>query len=194
MDFLFSEKFKNYISNDLFMNNSKHPGMGKEFPHTDEILPLSAIVFSLVWGLDSFIWRFSEPFVGFIPNVIRILLFLGFEATALALGISSHNRLFGKNTIESTLITDGIFAYVRHPLYLSILLTYLGFVFGAISLLSLIPWVFYVLLFDKMASFEEVDLVRIFGEKYVDYQNCVPKWIPRLLFSKKEKKALNEAN
>lgn len=170
------------------MNDSKHPGRGKEFPYTDLILPLSAVGFFLVWGLDSFIWRFSEPFVGFIPDVIRIILFISFEVAAIALGISSHNMLFGNTTLESTMITDGIFAYVRHPLYLSILLTYLGFIFGAISLLSIIPWICYVVLFDKMTSYEEADLVRIFGEKYVDYQNCVPKWIPRLLFSKKGKK------
>ena len=165
------------------MSDSKHRGRGEEFPHTDVILPLSAIGFFLVWGLDSFVWHFSEPFVDFIPGFIRIILFLGFEAAAILLGIASHNVLFGKNTLESRVITDGVFAYVRHPLYLSILLTYLGFVFGTMSLLSLVLWVCYVILFDKMASFEEADLVRMFGEKYVDYQNSVPKWIPRLFSS-----------
>ena len=106
-------------------------------------------------------------------------MFFGFEAAALTLGVSSHNVLFGKNTLESTVITDGVFAYVRHPLYLSLLLTYLGFVFGAMSVLSLLLWVCYVALFDKMASFEEADLARIFGETYIGYQKRVPKWIPR---------------
>ena len=66
------------------------------------------------------------------------------------------------------MITDGVFAYVRHPLYLSILLAYLGFVFGSMSLISLIPWICYDILFDKMASYEEEDIARILGDKYIE--------------------------
>jgi len=35
-----------------------------------------------------------------------------------------------------------------------------------------------------MASYEEKDLLRVLGKKYVNYQNRVPKW---LVFSKNGK-------
>jgi protein-S-isoprenylcysteine O-methyltransferase Ste14 len=165
------------------MKEPKHSGMGKEFPHTDLILPLSAVLFFLVWLSDSFVFRLSERFLSFIPDVVRIVLFVGLEISAIVLGFYSHEALFGKKRVESTLITDGIFAYVRHPLYLSILLAYLGFVFGSMSLISLIPWICYVIIFDKMATYEEEDLARTFGDKYVEYRKKVPKWIPRLTLS-----------
>lgn len=166
------------------MKEPKHLGMDKEFPHTDLILALSAVLFFLVWISDSFILRFSERFTGFVPDAIRVVLFGGLEVSAIISGFYSHKALFNRKNVDSTLITNGIFAYVRHPLYLSILLSYLGFVFGAMSLVSLIPWVCYVVLFDKMATYEEEDLVRIFGDRYIEYRKRVPKWIPRLISPK----------
>jgi len=163
------------------MKEPKHPSMGKEFPHTDQILPLSVALFFAIWILDSFVFRLSDRFVGFVPDVIRITLFAGFEVSAIVLGFYSHEALFSKKNVEFTLITDGVFAYVRHPLYLSILVAYLGFVFASMSLISLIPWVCYAVLFDKMASYEEEDLVRMFGNKYIEYRKRVPKWFPKPL-------------
>ena len=160
------------------MKEPKHPRMGKEFPYTDQILLLSAVLFFAVWISDSFVFRLSDRFVGVVPDVVRIAFFVGLEISAVVLGFYSHEALFGKKNVKFTLITDGVFAHVRHPLYLSILLAYLGFFFGSMSLVSLIPCICYAVLFDKMASYEEEDLVRIFGDKYIEYSKRVPKWFP----------------
>jgi len=166
------------------MKEPKPACIGREFSHTDLILLFSAVLFSMVWVLDSFVFEFSVQITGFIPDVLRIVLFICSEISAILLGVSSHNDLFSKKRKDSTLITDGVFAYVRHPLYLSILLTYLGFVFASMSIVSLAPWICYIILFDKMATYEEEDLVRIFGEAYLEYSKRVPKWIPNLFSSK----------
>jgi protein-S-isoprenylcysteine O-methyltransferase Ste14 len=34
---------------------------------------------------------------------------------------------------------------------------------------------------DKMATYEEKDLIRILGKEYIAYQKRVPKWCPKLL-------------
>ena len=162
------------------MKEQRHPEMGKEYLRTDQILSLSAIVFFAVWIIDSFLFRFSTGFTRYVPDVLRIVLFLCLEAVAVVLGYSSHESLFSKKHEEFKLIKTGVFAWVRHPLYLSILLAYLGFVFGAMSLVSLVPWFVYVLLFDRMATYEEEDLLRIFGEEYTEYKKRMPKWIPKL--------------
>jgi len=73
------------------------------------------------------------------------------------------------------LITSGAFAYVRHPMYLGILLTYLGFFVATLSLLSLIPYVMIVNLYRRMADYEEQLLEKRFGERYREYTKKVPK-------------------
>lgn len=163
------------------MKEPKHPSMGSEFPHTDQLLPLSAALFFAFWILDSFVFRLSDRLMVFVPDAIRIAFFIGLEISAIVLGFYSHEALFGKKGGKFTLITNGVFAYVRHPLYLSILLAYLSFSFVSMSLVSLIPWICYAVLFDKMASYEEEDLVRIFGDKYIEYCRKVPKWFPTRL-------------
>ena len=160
------------------MTRSKHD-MGREYPHTDLILPLSAVLFSVVWVLDSFVFKFSGRYTGPVPDVVRIVLFVALEISAVLLGYLSHNALFSRKQEEFRLIADGVFAYVRHPLYLSILLTYLGFIFASMSIVTVIPWICYVILFDKMATYEEEDLVRVFGDAYLEYRKEVPKWIPK---------------
>jgi len=162
------------------MTGSKH-SMGKEYPHTDSILPLSAVLFSAVWVLDSFVIKFSERYASCFPDVGRIALFAALEISAVLLGYSSHNALFSQKQEESKLIMNGVFAHVRHPLYLSILLAYLGFIFTSMSIISVVPWICFIMLFDKMATYEEEDLVRIFGDAYLKYMKRVPKWIPNPL-------------
>ena len=100
-----------------------------------------------------------------------------FLILAIIFGVSSHNVLFK----TATLLQTGVFAHVRHPLYLSILLAYLALFFLTFSLISFIIWLFIFILYNKMASYEEKDLEKIFGEEYVRYRKNVPKWIPRLL-------------
>lgn len=169
------------------MKEPKHANMGKEFPHTDQILPLSAIVFFLIWGLDSFIFKLSAQFTNFIPDIVQITLFIILELSAIVLGIYSHRALFEQEREKYTLITNGVFAHVRHPLYLSVLLAYLGFTFVSMSIVSLIPWTFYIILFDKMATYEEKDLTKILGDKYLEYRKKIPKWIPNPFLSRKKK-------
>jgi len=56
----------------------------------------------------------------------------------------------------------------------------LGFFLALPSSLSLAVWIVFFILYDKMASYEEVDLVQILGEKYIAYQERAPKWFPKI--------------
>ena len=64
-------------------------------------------------------------------------------------------------------------------MYLGTLVFFLGFFFAIPSLLSLGILILFFILYDKMATYEENDLIRILGEEYVAYQKRVPKWFPR---------------
>jgi protein-S-isoprenylcysteine O-methyltransferase Ste14 len=77
------------------------------------------------------------------------------------------------------LITDGILGHVRHPMYFGVLLIYLACIFLSISLISIAVWIIIIVIYDRLATFEEKQLEELFGQKYLDYKEKVPKWIPR---------------
>ncbi len=164
----------------------KHGGIGKEFPHTDQLNIILAIAFLLIWFLDTFIFQFSIWLATFIPLLIRIIIFASLFILAIILGNSSHKILFGGNNEATSLIKNGVFARVRHPLYLSMLLVYLAFALVSMSLICITFWILMFILYDRMASCEEKDLEKIFSEEYAEYKKIVGKWFPRLFSSKKE--------
>ena len=68
---------------------------------------------------------------------------------------------------------------VKHPMYLGILLIYLGILAYTLSLALLAMWLGIFAVFNRFAAYEEEDLVRVFGESYKEYMGRVPRWLPR---------------
>ena len=64
-------------------------------------------------------------------------------------------------------------------MYLGVLLIYLAFIFLSISLISILIWIVIIVIYNRLATFEEKQLEELFKEKYLEYKNKVPKWIPR---------------
>ena len=159
---------------------SKHrAGLGSEHPYCDSIQNIMIILFFVVWGLDSFILNYSTVSFGFILLPIR--LFLGIPSLSIGayLGAKSHEAIFDGGSNHPKLIDSGVYSWVRHPMYLGILMFCLGFFFAIPSLLSLAVWVIFFILYDKMATYEEKDLIRVLGEEYTSYQKRILKWFPR---------------
>lgn len=80
----------------------------------------------------------------------------------------------------TALVTTGIYRFIRHPLYSSLLLLAWGIFFKNPSwsgiLLSTIATLFLVL----TARADEVECVRFFGTQYLDYQKRTKMFIPFL--------------
>ena len=154
--------------------------LGVEFPHGDLLQVVLPIPFLVVWGLDSFVYHISTFLASFIPTEVHLVL-AGFSISLgfLLMGLS-HQLLFGEIRDPPTILDIGVFAKVRHPMYLGILLIYVGFTLATFSIISLGLWVGIFFLYDKMATYEEEDLIRMFGDVYLNYQNYVPKWLPRI--------------
>ncbi len=78
------------------------------------------------------------------------------------------------------LVTYGIFAWTRNPLYIGNFLIWMGFVTIS-GVLWFLP--FAVLLFaveyELIVRYEEGVLESTFGRDYLDYKNETPRWIPR---------------
>jgi protein-S-isoprenylcysteine O-methyltransferase Ste14 len=158
----------------------KSADMGAEFPHGDQLQLVVLILFFVVWGLDSFVFQLTNFLAVFVPLAVRLILAAVTFIFALLLLESSHKMIFNNTQGSPRILDTGIYGRVRHPMYLGTLLVYLAFVLATFSLLSFAVWVGIFLLYDKMASYEEEDLVRLFGDAYRNYQKNVPKWLPRI--------------
>jgi protein-S-isoprenylcysteine O-methyltransferase Ste14 len=97
------------------------------------------------------------------------------------LALKSHEAVFPEDAGEPRLLESGVYSWVRHPMYLGTFLFCLGFSFAIVSLLSVGILIGFFVFYDKMATYEEKDLVSKLGQEYTSYQERVPKWIPRLL-------------
>jgi len=166
----------------VFMSHRE--GLGAEHPKCDPGQLVFLVLFLAVWGLDSFVFRFSTVLAGFVPVFVRLAVGILSFAVGVYLGGKSLAVIFGRTFAGGTgkpeFVTTGVYARVRHPMYLGALLALLGFFFSTLSLLSLLVWLGLFFFYDRMATYEERDLRRILGEQYLSYQKQVPKWLPRV--------------
>jgi protein-S-isoprenylcysteine O-methyltransferase Ste14 len=160
-------------------------GLGAEHPLNDKIQPVFLVVYLGIWSLDSFVFRFSTVFAGAVPVFVRLLLGILSFAVGIYLARESHTAVISRADDKPKFITTGVYAWVRNPMYLGSLLFLLGFFFTTLSLLSLLVWVALFIFYDRMVTYEERDLRRILGEKYLEYRKQVPRWLPRLIRRKK---------
>lgn len=157
--------------------------LGSEHPLCDSVQMALLLLFLLVWGIDTvahFLFGLSSvlvDFLGFLPLLVPSALSFG---VAAYLGNGSHNAIFDETLQEAKLIDTGVYSKVRHPMYLAVLLFCLGFLFVSISFLSFVIWIAFFIFFDRMASYEEDDLIRVIGDEYLEYQRRVPRWLPRI--------------
>jgi protein-S-isoprenylcysteine O-methyltransferase Ste14 len=84
-------------------------------------------------------------------------------------------------SVESSeeLITTGLYAKVRHPLYSGLVLVFLGYFLFSGSLTSVVHLSCLVLYLPFGIYFEEKNLVLQFGEAYQNYKSKVPALIPK---------------
>ena len=86
-----------------------------------------------------------------------------------------------ENQVEP-LQPDGVLRYVRHPLYAGTILIVLGLWAFSPTIANLITasaWIIYILIGIQL---EEKKLLKLYGDKYRDYQANVPMLIPRLRY------------
>lgn len=78
------------------------------------------------------------------------------------------------------LVTYGIFAWARNPLYIGNFLIWMGFVTisGVLWFLPIAVLLFAVE-YELIVRYEEGVLESIFGREYLDYKSETPRWIPR---------------
>ena len=118
---------------------------------------------------------------GFQVNLVHLILFLFFIIPGAWLGIDGV-RSTGMKTAEThrpeMLVTDGLYARIRHPQYVGALLSHVGITFLVSGWYSLLVTPFMIFLTVLYCWKEEQELVREFGEEYEDYRQRVPMFFP----------------
>ncbi len=81
---------------------------------------------------------------------------------------------------KDALVTDGIYAHVRHPQYLGIFLVTSGFLLQWITIPTAIMFPILVWMYYRLAKREERDMESSFGIDYLNYKSRVPMFLPAL--------------
>ena len=80
----------------------------------------------------------------------------------------------------TALVTGGIYRYIRHPLYSSLLLLAWGIFFKRPDLTGLLLVSTASLFLTVTGCIEEQENIRYFGQAYQEYMKCTRKFIPFL--------------
>jgi protein-S-isoprenylcysteine O-methyltransferase Ste14 len=105
-------------------------------------------------------------------------------ALAVAVALAVHRQFKRAGTTikpfgrSNALVTDGLFAFSRNPIYLGMVMGLVGtFVgLGSLSPLVIIPPFVYIIR-TRFIAVEERMLEDVFGEAYRDYRNRVRRWL-----------------
>ncbi len=158
----------------------KH-GMGPEHPLNDRLQLIMITLFFAAWIMDSlslFPFGYSSVMFDVLSFPILILPAALLFIVGRYLIVKSHSEVLVENPKNAKFIDSGVYSSVRHPMYLGGLLLLLSFLFISASLVALGVWIVFFIILNNMAAYEEKELVRLLGKKYVNYQSKVHKWLP----------------
>ena len=134
------------------------------------MLPLRLFgIFVLASGSILLLWlfKFRKPIDIVNSTYVTITKAIG--------GVS----LEGRSARTETLVVQGPYKHVRHPLYFDVLILIVGWWLLLDSSILLLSAIFLLLWFNYVvAPFEEKELKAIFGEQYERYSNEVPRLVP----------------
>jgi protein-S-isoprenylcysteine O-methyltransferase Ste14 len=137
-------------------------------------IPTSIYTILWVFGTDPAGWL---PFNNLPLKILGLVLFF-MGGLLIMLGWS---KIFSN---KDSLVTDGLYKYIRHPQYLGILLATLSLIIYSFSPISLMLWPLLVIIYYRLARKEERDVESKFGEEYREYKRSVPMFLPLKLKGK----------
>jgi protein-S-isoprenylcysteine O-methyltransferase Ste14 len=112
--------------------------------------------------------------------VVGALLVAAGEAVRLA-GVAAAGTVTRRRSREvQRLVTYGVFAWVRNPLYVGNFLIWMGFtVVSGVYWFLPIAALLFALEYTLIVRYEEGVLESIFGASYLAYKGRTPRWLPR---------------
>jgi protein-S-isoprenylcysteine O-methyltransferase Ste14 len=150
-----------------------------EHPFGDAGQLIAFGIFVIVWVADSFFFKISTNLTVYMPLYARLIIAVVIFSVSLYLLAASHKVVAGENRPEKV-ISDSVFKYVRHPLYMSVILFYLALISSTLSIISFVLWVGIFIFYNYIAGYEEKLMEIKFGEEYISYRQKTGKWLPKI--------------
>lgn len=139
--------------------------------------PLTIYIISSVFGIELPFGHISghlwSSLLGLGKTGAMIEMLIGY----LIMGIGGFLVIEGWKKIyqaKDTLVTDGIYKYVRHPQYTGIFLITVGTLIHWPTLITLLMWPILMLAYYHLAKREEKEVEEKFGQIYQEYKNKTP--------------------
>lgn len=137
--------------------------LGRAYPVAEPFSHLNGHLFAAFIG--------GSPLIVLLVDGITSLLFL-FALVLMGKAFGQIHRGHGE------LVTDGLYAYVRHPQYSALFLLIVSMLIQWPALLSwlMVPILFITYL--RLARREEREMIEQFGERYLAYRATTPSFVP----------------
>jgi protein-S-isoprenylcysteine O-methyltransferase Ste14 len=150
-----------------------HPGVYFPPPFLYVVIFLFSLLLEKLIDINSFFELTRTS----IASLVFLIAGFAFMLPALIKFFQTKNTLIPTKPATS-LETSGIYSFSRNPMYLGLLLIYIGlaFLFGNWWTFILVPIL--IILVNKLIIIkEERYLERSFGPAYIDYRKKVRRWI-----------------
>ena len=81
---------------------------------------------------------------------------------------------------KDSLVTEGPYAYVRHPQYSGLFVIMIGMLIQWPTIITALMFPVLVFIYYRLAKREEVEMIKTFGDEYQQYRGKVPMFIPKI--------------
>ncbi len=103
-------------------------------------------LFMVLWLSDMFL-EYSNFLNEYIPTVVKLPLGISLLIVSGYLAVTGLSIVFSKKAKPQGVIRKGVFNFVRHPIYLSEMILYLGLLMLNTSLAAACIWVIAIFLY-----------------------------------------------
>lgn len=141
--------------------SSKYPGMDLESHSMGHL-------WETIFG-----WK-GDPHLNPLHLLSNVLIFAGFY-----LLFKAWQQLYQAQK-QHRLATQGIYARIRHPQYAGFIIIMFAFLLQWPTIPTLIMFPILLVVYRRLAKYEEQTMIAEFGKKYENYAKQVPAFIPNL--------------
>ena len=161
-------------------NRIRRNDLAGEHKYGDAGQIVIAFIFALTWIFDTLEFKYTTFLNQVVSNDIRLPLGILCLLISAFLAIKGLSIVFGEKRANPTVIRKSIFGVIRHPIYLSEIILYLGLLMISLSLAAVLVCIIAILFLHYIAKVEEKLCLERYGEEYSQYMQDVPMWIPRI--------------
>ncbi|MBD3404955.1 MAG: hypothetical protein GF411_02330 [Candidatus Lokiarchaeota archaeon] len=154
-------------------------GYSRVYTITASITLLIAFLSMQFWDWLYFLFQ-SFNILSFAVGILLIII--GLVITTAATRVISVSTVADMRTDRKPeLVTDGIYAQVRHPLYLATIILLIGLIFLYLPFLRVIVFSLSLIAYTLIGAYlEERKLICHYGQDYLDYREQVGFILPKL--------------